>query len=101
VWQRRSGYWAGIGVGERVDVPQKMINGATRAMLNNAGKSGGSQIVLDRRAIVPADGSWDLNTGDKVWELTGEALVQDVRQIFLTYRSRTSRRRCSRSSTTR
>jgi hypothetical protein len=84
-WQRRAGYWAGIGVGERVDVPQKMLNGATRAMLNNAGKSAGSQIVLDRRAIRPADGSWDLNTGDKVWELTGEPLVQDVRQIFMTY----------------
>jgi hypothetical protein len=85
VWQRRSGYWAGVGVGERVDVPQKIINGGTRAMLNNAGKSGGSQIVVDRRAIEPADASWDLNTGDKVWWMTGEALVQDVRQIFLTY----------------
>lgn len=84
-WQRRSGHWAGVGIGERVDVPQKMINGATRAMLNNAGKSAGSQIVVDRRAIRPADGSWDLNTGDKVWELTGEQLVEDVRRIFMTY----------------
>jgi hypothetical protein len=84
-WQRRSGYWAGVGVGERVDVPQKMVNGATRAMLNNAGKSAGSQIVIDRRAIRPADNSWDLNTGDKLWELTGEPLVDDVRKIFMTY----------------
>lgn len=85
VWQRRSGYWAGVGVGERIEVPQKMINGATRAMMNNAGKSAGSQIVVDSRAIEPADGSWDLNTGDKVWRLTGESLHQDLKQIFLTY----------------
>jgi hypothetical protein len=47
-WQRRAGHWAGIGVGEQIRMPQKMINAATRAMLNNAGKSSGSQIVVDR-----------------------------------------------------
>ena len=67
-WQRRTGLWAGIGIAEQVSTPQRMINAATRAMLNNAGKSAGSQIVVNRDAIEPADGSWTI-TPDKVWYL--------------------------------
>jgi hypothetical protein len=65
-WQRRAGHWAGIGVGEQIRMPQKMINAATRAMLNNAGKSGRQP---DRRRPgrrSPADGSWVM-TPDKIW----------------------------------
>lgn len=70
-WQRRAGHWAGIGVGEQIRMPQKLINQATRAMINNAGKSAGSQIVVDRGSISPADGSW-LITPDKIWNKNAE-----------------------------
>lgn len=81
-WQRRSGHWAGIGVGEQVKMPQVMINAATRAMLDNAGISAGGQIVLDRAAIIPADGNWVI-TPNKIWYKNSDTPGQDVRQNFM------------------
>lgn len=81
-WQRRNQHWAGVGVAEQVRAPQKMLNAATRAMLNNAGKSAGSQVVIDRGGIVPADGDWTL-TPDKIWFKTMDSNVQSVQQAFM------------------
>ena len=83
-WQRRDGSWAGIGVAEQLRAPQRIINASLRAMLNNAGKSAGSQIVVDRTAIEPADGSW-LVTPDKVWWSLPDHQGNDVRNAFQTY----------------
>jgi hypothetical protein len=80
-WSRRAGHWAGIGVGEQVSTPQRICNGGTRALLNNAGKSAGSQLIVDRDAIAPADGSWTV-TPDKVWYYTGEGQDPDVRKAM-------------------
>lgn len=80
-WQRRPGYWAGVGVGEQIDMPQRAINAATRACFNNAGKAAGSIIVVDRGAIVPADGSWTL-VPDKIFYKAADATADDVRKCF-------------------
>lgn len=80
-WQRRAGHWAGVGVGEQLELPQAMINAATRAMLNNAGKSAGSIIVADRGCIEPANSSWDL-TPDKLFYKKDDVAVDDVRKAF-------------------
>ena len=81
-WQRRQGHWAGIGVAEQIAAPQKMVNAATRAMLNNAGKSAGSQVVLDQGAVKPANGQWSL-TPDKIWYKTGDASTDGgVNDVF-------------------
>lgn len=71
-WQRRTGSWAGIGIAEQVATPQRMINAATRALLNNAGKSAGSQIVVNRDGIEPANGNWQIEP-DKIWYLLPDA----------------------------
>lgn len=78
-WRRRAGHWAGIGVSEQIRMPQRLINQATRAAINNAGKSSGSQIVIDRGAITPADGIWTI-TPDKIWNKSADApgSVQDA-----------------------
>jgi hypothetical protein len=81
-WSRRAGHWAGIGIGEQIATPQKMCNAATRSMLNNAGKSAGSQIVVDREGIEPADGVWTM-TPDKVWYLSADSTMDDVRKAFM------------------
>lgn len=80
-WSRRPGSWAGVGVAEQIDMPQKMVNASTRALLNNAGLSSGVQIVMDQTGIKPADGSWVL-TPNKIWYKTGESNVPDVRAAF-------------------
>lgn len=81
-WQRRAGHWAGVGVGEQIRTPQKVTNAALRALLNNAGKSAGSQIVVDRASVYPADGIWTV-TPDKLWHTTPEGAGKDVRTIFM------------------
>jgi hypothetical protein len=52
-WQRRAQHWAGVGVAEQMRTPQKVTNAALRALLNNAGKSAGSQLVIQQEAIRP------------------------------------------------
>ena len=80
-WQRRSGHWVGVGVGEQVRMPQRMVNAATRALLNNAGKSAGCQFIIDQGAIVPGDGRWTL-APDKIWYKSADSMVDDVRKAF-------------------
>ncbi len=83
-WQRRAGYWAGIGVGEQIKAPQRILNAAARALLNNAGKSSGSQIVIDQGSIRPANGNWGLEP-DKIWYKTSDSPGDDVRKAFYAF----------------
>jgi len=83
-WQRRAGNWAGVGIAEQVDLPQRMINAATRAGLNNAGKSAGSIIVIDRTQLIPADQQWTL-TPDKIFFTAPGASIEDIRKAFATF----------------
>lgn len=83
-WKRRSGYWAGIGIAEQMMPAQKMLNGAVRAMMNNAGKSAGSQIVVDQKAVRPADGQWNI-VPDKVWYKSGEEVQGPIDDVFKIY----------------
>jgi len=71
-WSRRPGHWAGEGVAEKMSMPQRAVNAATRAMFNNAGVASGVQIVLNREGITPANGQWAI-TPNKLWYATGEA----------------------------
>lgn len=80
-WQRRAKSWAGVGVAEQMRAPQKIVNAALRALLNNAGKSAGSQMVINGAAVRPADESWSI-TPDKIW-LTTEEGPADVRQAMM------------------
>ncbi len=82
-WQRRPGSWAGIGIGEQVSMPQRMVNAATRTMMNNAGVSAGTQFIIDRLTLIPADGSYTI-TPNKVWYNADGAPIDDVRKLFAT-----------------
>jgi len=67
VWQRREGTWTGTGVSRQVRAAQRIVNGATRNMLDNAGLSAGPQIFIDDTMIQPADGAWEL-APRKMWK---------------------------------
>jgi len=83
-WRRRPGSWTGVGVAEQIRMPQRMINAATRALLVNAAKTAGSQIVVDRGCIEPADKSWKI-TPDKIWYKTNDAATDDVNKAFAVF----------------
>lgn len=78
-WQVRPGSWIGVGVAEQVDAPQRALVAAFRNLLDNAGLSAGAQIVIDRDAVRPADGS-SIITKLKLWEKGAEC--DDVRKAF-------------------
>jgi hypothetical protein len=80
-WQRRAGHWAGLGVAEQLKAPQRITNASLRAILNNAGKSAGSQFVIDRSGIYPMDGDWTA-TPDKFWGTTADGAGRDVHTMF-------------------
>jgi hypothetical protein len=80
-WQRRGQHWAGVGVAEQMRTPQRVCNAALRALLNNAGKSAGSQLVVDTAAIKPLDGLYNI-TPDKIWAKTNEGPA-DIRQSMM------------------
>lgn len=84
-WSRRRGHWAGVGVGEQVRAPNKLVNGATREMLTNAAISSGSQVIMDPNLVEPADGNPRLGGGDKLWWVRNGASVQDVRAVFAAF----------------
>lgn len=77
VWQRQIDHWAGIGVARQIRTPQRIVNAATRAMLDNAGVAAGPQIVIRRGAVTPADGEWSV-TPMKLWTVDEDADVNDV-----------------------
>lgn len=80
-WSRRAGFWAGVGVAEQCFMPQRMVNAATRGMLNNAGKSSGVQTIIDLGSVSPADGRWEI-VPDKIWTKAADAMIDDVRKAF-------------------
>lgn len=85
-WQRRTGSWAGVGIPEQIQTPQKIINGATRAMLDNAGIAAGPQVVVDISSIEPEDGRWSI-TPNKVWHAKrgSSASPNGVKDSFATF----------------
>lgn len=83
-WSRRPGFWAGVGVAERIFVPQRITNGATRALLNNGGISAGPQIAINQKSVEPADGDWEI-TPNKIWYSSDEGIIDDVRKAFTVF----------------
>ena len=80
-WQRRPGMPWGMGVSRQIRTAQRMLNGATRAMMDNSGLTASPQVVLGN-GITPADGEWSLR-GGKLWR--AEPDVQDVRAAFTSF----------------
>lgn len=83
-WRRRIGHWAGRGVAEQIRTPQRIVNAATRAMLNNAGKSSGAQVVMDPKLVVAANSDPRI-VGDKLWFIKEGESVEDVRKVFAAF----------------
>lgn len=81
-WIRKPNSWAGTGVAEQLFTPQRMVNAATRSLLNNAGISAGPQIVINQRGIQPANDDWTIYP-NKIWYLTEAGQTDDIRKAFL------------------
>jgi len=80
-WEPMEGQPWGRGIPRKMSVPQRMLNAAARAMLENAGLSSGPQIVMRKGLVTPMDGINDI-TGRKGWWFEGDDTTNDIRQVF-------------------
>lgn len=79
-WQRRPGMPWGMGISRQIRTVQRMLNGSTRAMMDNSGLSAAPQIVIGN-GITPEDGRYAISPG-KVWRANSDTDAPDVRAAF-------------------
>lgn len=79
-WQHRPGMPWGMGISRQIRTVQRILNGSTRAMMDNAGLSAAPQIILGN-GVTPAGGGYSLAPG-KIWKLEADANNTDVRTAF-------------------
>lgn len=83
VWQPREGHWAGIGVARQVRAAQRMLNGAVRNLMDNAGYGAGPQFVYQDGMLKPAAEGDDYSIRPrKFWKLNKDSKIDDVRKAF-------------------
>lgn len=82
-WTYTADSWAGLGVARQVRTAQRMVNAASRNLMDNAGVSAGPQIILNDSAVYPADGVWTI-TPFKIWRVSGDADIAEVQHAFTT-----------------
>jgi hypothetical protein len=54
-WRRQAGHWAGIGISRQIRPAQKIVTGATRNLMDNAGLAAGPMIIFKQGVVTPAD----------------------------------------------
>jgi hypothetical protein len=75
-YEARDNSWAGIGVPEQIEVPQRGVNSSVRAMQNNMAWSVGPQVLIREGLIEPMPGDdWQLHPY-KMWRVTEAAMNQ-------------------------
>ncbi|MCG7598400.1 hypothetical protein MHM84_01210 [Halomonas sp. McH1-25] len=80
-WEEDRSSIFGFGVPYLMRHPQRVVNAAWRMMMDNAGLSAGPQVVVSKKGISPADGSWTIRPR-KVWFATGEGNVDQAFKVF-------------------
>jgi hypothetical protein len=81
VWERVALSPFGVGIPYLMRYAQRTLNAAWRAMLDNMALSSGPQIVMNKRAVTPADGDWNL-TARKLWWMEDGEDVQKAFWVF-------------------
>lgn len=79
-WQYRPGMPWGMGIARQMRTVQRILNGSTRAMMDNAGLSAAPQIILGD-GLTPVDGKYTLY-GGKMWRPEPDSPSGDARSAF-------------------
>lgn len=58
-WKRRPNMPWGTGLARQLRTPQRIVVGATRRLMDNAGLASGPQMVI-RRGVTPENGIWEI-----------------------------------------
>lgn len=79
-WRRRANHWTGIGVARQIRTPQKMITGATRHLMDNAGIAAGPMFIFKQGMVYPADGKMGLAPRKILYVAEDAEMIDDVRK---------------------
>lgn len=74
----------GYGIPHLCANSQDILNTAWRQMLDNGAMAVGEQVVVNKKAVSPADGDWTLKP-KKVWLAQGDAATMDVQKAFSSF----------------
>lgn len=67
IWERRPDSWAGIGIPEQIETPQRGLNAAVRAGNDNLAFSVGFMILIREGLVEPFEGdNWDIHPYKKL-----------------------------------
>lgn len=81
VWQQRGGLPWGRGVVRQMRTPQRIVNAATRNMMDNAGLAGGPMCIFKAGLVTPVDGVFKL-APRKLWRVSADEVIDDVAKAF-------------------
>lgn len=81
VWKKRNGMPWGTGIARLIRTPQRMINGAARNLMDNAGLAGGPMWAFKQGILEPIDGVAEL-APRKGWIAAEDATFDDVSKAF-------------------
>ena len=82
VWQARAGLPYGIGISRQVRVPQRIINGGGRNLMDNAGMAGGPMWAFNQGILEPVDGVYEI-APRKGWFVSEDATApEDIAKAF-------------------
>lgn len=81
VWKKQRNSPWGEGIPREIRTAQRMINGAARNLMDNAGLAGGPMWAVVQGLLEPADGQWTIGPR-KGWIAAEDADVDDVRKAF-------------------
>ena len=72
-WEPREGSWDGIGIVEAIETPQRGLNAAVRALMDNMGFAVGPQILYLAGKIEPVEGDAHKLHAYKWWQVLQDA----------------------------
>lgn len=78
-WKRRPNMPWGSGIARQIRTPQRIVVGAARRLMDNAGLASGPQMVV-RRGVQPENGVWEISPL-KIWVEEDDAAVQATSPI--------------------
>lgn len=81
VWQKRKGMPWGTGVPRHIRTPQRIVNGAGRNLMDNAGIAGGPQLIIKEGVVSPANGIAEF-APLKIWIAAEDADMDHLDNAF-------------------
>lgn len=83
-WQKRDKHWAGIGIAEQLETPQRGLNAGIRNLFDNAALSALPMIVFWKGILEPVNGRYELAPGKAFYVADETIPINNVKDAIST-----------------